>query len=99
MHRTTELDAHKPLAYLLTALLLMLIPILSGQIVRGQIHQTISYQGVLTDASGTVVPDGNYNIAFKLYDVPTGGTQLWEETQLVAVSKGYSTSSWAVLTP
>jgi len=54
----------------------------------GQVPKLISYQGVLTDASGTVVPDGNYNLTFKLYDVATGGTPLWTEVQSVAVSKG-----------
>ncbi|MGB9774825.1 MAG: hypothetical protein ACPL4I_12575, partial [Bacteroidota bacterium] len=53
-----------------------------------QVPKTISYQGVLTDASGTVVPDGNYNLTFKLYDVATGGAPLWTEVQSVAVSKG-----------
>lgn len=55
---------------------------------NAQIPQTLNYQGVLTDAGGTVVPDGNYNIAFKLYDVPAGGTHLWEEAHVVAVGKG-----------
>ena len=45
------------------ALVLLLIPILSGQGVLGQIPQTISYQGVLTDAQGTPVPDDNYSIS------------------------------------
>jgi len=53
-----------------------------------QVPKTISYQGVLTDASGTVVPDGNYNLTFRLYDVATGGTALWAEGQLVAVRNG-----------
>ncbi|MDZ7270301.1 MAG: tail fiber domain-containing protein [candidate division KSB1 bacterium] len=54
----------------------------------GQVPQTISYQGVLTDASGAAVADGNYNLSFALYDVANDGTPLWSETQSVAVSKG-----------
>ncbi|MDZ7338121.1 MAG: hypothetical protein ONB30_06260 [candidate division KSB1 bacterium] len=67
---------------------LVLLPILSGVIAWGQIPQTISYQGVLTDATGAVLPDGNYNLTFRLYDAATGGTALWSEGQLVALSKG-----------
>lgn len=73
---------------LLKALFLVLVPILSGLLVFGQVPQTISYQGVLTDTSGTVVPDGDYNLTFRLYDVASGGTALWTEGQLVAVQKG-----------
>jgi hypothetical protein len=54
----------------------------------GQIPKTISYQGVLTDAGGTVVADGSYNLTFNFYDVVSGGASLWMEGQSVAVSKG-----------
>jgi hypothetical protein len=60
---------------------------------------TISYQGVLTDASGTVVPDGNYSLTFRLYDVATGGSALWSEGQLVAVSKGIFILTLGSVTP
>ena len=53
-----------------------------------QIPQTMSYQGVLTDANGTPVADGPVNLTFKLYDAATDGTMLWEETQQVDVAKG-----------
>lgn len=47
----------------------------------------IPIQGSLTDASGNPL-DGFYNIRFCLYDVPTGGTALCEDTNLVTVDKG-----------
>ncbi len=53
-----------------------------------QVPQTISYQGVLTDTDGAIVPDGDYSIVFTLYDALTGGTNLWTETQTVTVSGG-----------
>lgn len=62
--------------------------VLGVQAVWGQIPQTISYQGVLTDADGGVVLDGNYTLTFKLYDAATGGTELWSETQTVDISNG-----------
>jgi len=37
-----------------------------------QIPQTISYQGVLTDASGNVKADGEYSISFSLYENENG---------------------------
>jgi len=54
----------------------------------GQVPKTMSYQGILTDGTGKTVGDGTYSLTFKLYDVITGGTLLWTETQSAAVSKG-----------
>lgn len=54
----------------------------------GQIPETISYQGVLQDATGTNVPDGSYMMTFTIYDKSTGGTSLWAESQTVETVKG-----------
>jgi hypothetical protein len=62
----------------------LLIAALSATAV-GSVPQTISYQGVLRDAMGNTVPDGNYSITFSLYDVETGGSALWSETQSLFV--------------
>ncbi len=40
----------------------------------------INYQGKLTTSSSVAVTDGSYNLEFKLYNVPTGGSPLWTET-------------------
>jgi hypothetical protein len=49
----------------------------------------ISYQGRLVDpGTGEPKPDGTYNLTFSLYDVASGGTALWTESQNVAVAKG-----------
>jgi hypothetical protein len=50
----------------------------------GQIPQTISYQGVLTDAAGVAVPDGPRNLTFKIYNAASGGSALWTEVQAAA---------------
>ena len=34
-----------------------------------QIPQTVSYQGVLTDAQGNAVADGSYSLTFNLYEL------------------------------
>jgi hypothetical protein len=39
--------------------------------------RTISYQGLLTMATGTPAPDGNYSIRFDLYDTLAGGISKW----------------------
>ena len=56
-------------------------------------------EGVLTDASGTVVADGNYNLTFKLYEAATGGSAIWTETQTVAVSNGVFAAILGSVTP
>ena len=62
--------------------------ICSMQTVRGQIPQTLSYQGVLTDANGTLVPDGKYTLTFKLFDAAAGGMAIWSENQEVFIQNG-----------
>jgi hypothetical protein len=49
------------------------------QAVQAAVPQMINYQGTLTEANGTPVANGNYNIQFKIYEVPSGGTVLWSE--------------------
>jgi len=56
--------------------------------VNAQVPNKISYQGLLTNSDGSVIPDGSYNLTFKIYNVESGGTELWTETQNVTVSKG-----------
>ena len=53
------------------------------------INQTISFQGRLLDASGYVVPDGHYNVQFKIYQDGSGtlannpdGTLKWTENYI-----------------
>ncbi len=53
-----------------------------------QVPRTISYQGVLTDAQGNLIPDGNHTLTLKLYDAATNGSLLFIETQTVPVVKG-----------
>jgi hypothetical protein len=40
----------------------------------------INYQGYLTDGAGKAI-DGNIDMTFRLYNVATGGSALWTETQ------------------
>lgn len=54
-------------------------------------NDTVNFQARLQTAAGGIVPDNNYNIQFKLYDVDTGGTALWTESYLNDEGKGLST--------
>ena len=69
-------------------LLSALFLVLAVQAGWGQIPQTVSYQGVLTDVDGVAV-EGTVDLTFRLYDAETGGSPVWSETQkLVTVSDG-----------
>lgn len=51
----------------------------------------MTYQGYLTDATGTPLGNtapANFSVVFKIFNVSTGGTALWNETQTVTVDKG-----------
>ena len=41
--------------------------------------EKINYQGKLLDENGVIVPDGNYDISFRLYTVGGGGSAIWTE--------------------
>ena len=65
---------------------------------------TINFQARLQTNTGALVPDGNYNVQFKLYNVSSGGSALWTETyqnsasQGVTVKNGYLTTNLGSLT-
>lgn len=80
---------------LITALIIACVAFVA----HADIPQTLSYQGVLTDGGGSAVADGDYSIEFGLYDVPSGGSALWSETQLVTVTKGIFNVVLGLITP
>jgi len=57
-------------------------------VVPADVPATLNYQGVLTDASGLAVADGDYSMTFRIYDVAFEGSALWTETRTVTVTKG-----------
>ncbi len=60
----------------------ILLAIVATVPVTADAPRTISHQGLLRNADGTLVPDGDYDITFNLYDVDTGGTALWVEAHV-----------------
>jgi hypothetical protein len=77
----------------------MLIALAMFQAGAAAVPETMSYQGVLRDAAGDPVPDGDYSIAFALYSLPVGGTALWTETQAVSVEGGVMSAVLGSVTP
>jgi hypothetical protein len=53
-----------------------------------QAPQTISYQGFLSTAGGSPIPDSSHIFILRIYNVPVGGIALWTETDTVAVHRG-----------
>lgn len=48
----------------------------------------INFQGRVTNTSGTVLPNGTYNMKFRIYNASSGGTLQWNEDRLVAATQG-----------
>jgi len=49
---------------------------------------TITYQGSLLNHLGGPVTDGTYQMQFKIFDAATAGTNRWQETDNVQVTRG-----------
>jgi len=59
-----------------------------GQITQAAVPNQINYQGRLTDAGGNATT-GNFPMSVRLYDAPTGGNIIYQETiGSVGVTKG-----------
>jgi hypothetical protein len=54
----------------------------------GDVPRTITFQGRLSDMDGKPIADGYYGIRFRIYDVETGGTPLWEKLKGVNLISG-----------
>jgi hypothetical protein len=52
----------------------------SNRVTVPDVPHKINYQGYHTDAAGNPIT-GDHDMTFRIYDSPTGGTQLWNETQ------------------
>jgi hypothetical protein len=74
-------------------LLIMMFFLVAAQAGAAPVPKLINYSGKLTDKSGNLIADGDYDMIFTLYDDPTAGTQVWQEAhtatgQLVPVRAG-----------
>jgi hypothetical protein len=63
-------------------------------------NPVINYQGrLLNPTTGFPLSDGSYQIAFRLYNVETGGADLWSEAYTVPVNRSIFTVLLGSLTP
>jgi len=59
----------------------------------------VTYQGKLANPDGAPVDNGTYTIQFSIYDVTSGGTALWSETQSVLITDGVYNVTLGSVTP
>src|SRR5687767_12420742 len=67
---------------------LLICGLLASSAALAQVPRTMSYQGVLGDALGNPLPNGDHTIDIRLYDQPTGGVALFGETHPVTIDRG-----------
>jgi hypothetical protein len=67
-------------------ILVLVITVLSISL-WGQIPRTISYQGLLLDNAGQPL-NVTETLTFKLYNVQSGGSDLWQEVKVVDIDDG-----------
>lgn len=68
--------------------LLFLVFFLSLTVSSAQYYKTISYQGYLSDTSGTPIPDDTYRFIFRLYEGCTESGYIWEENKSIKTRQG-----------
>ena len=85
----------KKIFYVLSVLMIIMKGINFSQ---AQVPQLINYQGYITDSGGMPI-DGETSITFSIYDVLTGSTALWSETQDVNVNEGLFSILLGSITP
>lgn len=83
MSRLFSCSESKNFVYSIGFLLILLFPV----VLVAALPLTINYQGYMTDPEGVAL-NGEYDISFMLYTTESGGSLVWDETQIVHVSKG-----------
>jgi hypothetical protein len=80
-----------------TILIVLLISMISSIIIFSQsLPHTINYQGVLKDAAGVVVPNGDYTLKFTIYE---SDVTIWTETKSITVNDGIVNTLLGSITP
>jgi hypothetical protein len=90
-----------PIFILLTSVITVLLVTLTPA--SAATSSTLNFQGRLLTNTGGLVPDGSYNIEFKIYDDPAAGTNWWTENRTggsaVTVRNGYFSVYLGEVTP
>ncbi|MBN1885401.1 MAG: hypothetical protein JW876_07760, partial [Candidatus Krumholzibacteriota bacterium] len=72
---------------------------ISAAVSTAQVPRKISYQGVLKASDGIVAPEGDYTFEFRICTLPSGGSVLWTETQVIHVAAGIVDATLGTVTP
>lgn len=82
----------------LSILGLLAVLLVSSQLAWGSVPQLINFQGVLK-SGGQPVSNGSHSMTFAIYDVLSGGSPLWTETQSVITTGGHFAVLLGTVTP
>lgn len=73
--------------FIIPIMAILILPLATACIGDG-LNPNVGFQGQLTDADGQVVADGDYEMTIRFWTAETGGTNVFTQTQTVAVSDG-----------
>ncbi len=81
--------------YLRIMIILLVVCTIIASLSQAQtLPNSFNYQGRLTDTAGTPLPNGNYQMAFSIWDAATGGGKLWDSgNKTIPINKGLFTTS------
>lgn len=66
-------------AVFIAACLLLVITLSQPSFAAQTVPYKINFQGRLTGSDANIVPDGQYNMQYRIYDAPSGGNIVWNE--------------------
>lgn len=99
---TRQFFGYMAAVLLVTATTLSLLPVSQTRALTTT-PTKMNFQGRLTDSAGTTMPDGLYNMKFRLFTVASGGTDVWNETRettnRVQVTNGLFSVQLGAVTP
>jgi hypothetical protein len=59
------------------------------------VPRTMFYQGILNDSGGDPVTDSVYSVTFRIFNVASGGTSLWDEILPCTTSAGFFAATFS----
>jgi len=62
--------------------------------ISSEVPHVINYQGRLTNTGGDPVPDGSYDLTFRIYNFPSGGSVVWGPENAVEVKVENGLFEW-----
>lgn len=66
---------------------------------NADVPRRLNFQGILLDSVETVVPDGTYELIFRIFDAQVGGTVFWSEPQTLQTVNGLFNTFLGISSP